>query len=175
MRGSAVRRLFALAVTASVLAIPGKPSFSAESRETSTLRGAGALKVFVRLKVGDAGAQRLGLTQNQLQTDLEAKLKKAAIPLAKNAGSYLVLSVSILSISHPTVDGILAYVSTAQLKFLQGATLDANGQRATVTTWDEVRFGAMSPAKDLDKRIRGSIGGLVDKFVADYLAENPAP
>jgi len=175
MTGSATRRFFVLAVTASLLAIVGKPSFSAESKERNTLRGAGALKVFVRLRTGDAAATRLGITQDQLQTDLEKKLQKAGIPLSKNAGSYLVLSVSILSISHPTVQGILAYVSTAHLKFLQGATLEANGQRATVTTWDEVRFGAMSPAKNLDQRIRGSIGGLADKFIEDYLAENPNP
>jgi hypothetical protein len=84
------------------------------------------------------------------------------------------MSVSLISISHPTVDGILAYVYTAQLKFRQGAVIDSTGKRASVTTWDETRFGAATPAQYLDIRIRQSINTLVSAFVKDYLSQNPA-
>jgi hypothetical protein len=78
----------------------------------------------------------------------------------------------MISISHPRIDGILAYVYTAQLKFRQGALIDSTSSRATATTWDEVRFAASSPTKNLDSRIRKSLGTLVSAFVNDYLAAN---
>lgn len=174
MKGSINRLVLVFALIMNLLVVLDKPSFSAESKEMETLRGVKAFDVFVRVRAGDAGAKKLGITQDQLQTDLEIKLKKAGIEVVRNAGPYLLLSVSIISISHPRIDGILAYVSSAQLKFRQGTVLDTTGTRATVTTWDEIRFGARSPSKYLDKHIRGSIGVLVDSFVADYLAVNSA-
>lgn len=172
MKGSVNRLVVVIALIMTMLVVLDQPSFSAESREKETLRGVEAFDVLVRVRAGDAGAKKLGITQDQLQADLETTLKKAGIKVVRNAGPYLLLSVSIISISHPRIDGILAYVSSAQLKFRQGAVLDTTGTRATVTTWDEIRFGARSPTKYLDKRIRGSIGALVDIFVKDYLAVN---
>ena len=151
-----------------------KPSFCGTSAERETLRGVKALNVVVKARIGDEGAKGLGISQGQLQADMEQTLRKAGIQVARNARPYLLLSVSLLSISHPTVKGVLAYVYTAQLKFRQGAVLDSTGTRASVTTWDETRFGAATPTKDLDKRIRKSVNALVGAFVEDYVAENPA-
>jgi hypothetical protein len=122
--------------------------------------------------MADAGGQGLGLTQEKLEKDLEKTLTTAGIKIAPNVKPYLLLSFSIISISHPRIDGILAYVYTAQLKFRQGALIDSTGTRATATTWDEVRFAASSPTKNLDRRIRKSINTLVSSFVNDYLAAN---
>ena len=172
MRRSVARAGIVFALTVGMLAVLDKPCFSAESQERETLRGVEALDVFVRVRAGDAGAKKLGITQERIHRDLEERLRKAGIKVVKDVGPYLLLSVSIISISHPTVDGILAYLSSEQLKFRQGAVLDANGKRATVTTWDEIRFGARSPTKYLDRQIRQSIDTLVDAFVKDYLAAN---
>jgi hypothetical protein len=70
------------------------------------------------------------------------------------------------------VDGNLAHVHTAQIKFRQGAVIDSTGTRASVTTWDETRFGAATPTKNMNARIRTSLNTLVGEFVKDYLAEN---
>lgn len=149
-----------------------QPSFSATSLERETLRGVAALNVLVTTRIGDEGAKGLGITKDQLQSDAEGTLTKAGIKVAKDVRSYLLVSLSIISISHPTVDGILAYVYTAQIKFRQGAVLDSTGTRASVTTWDETRFGAATPTKNLNTRIRNDLNTLVGEFVKDYLAEN---
>jgi hypothetical protein len=172
MRGSRNQLWLVLALIATMLAVFDKPSFSATSEERETLRGVEALRVIVRVRMADADAQSLGITQEGLQADLEKTLTTAGIKVAPNVKPYLLLSVSMISISHPRIDGVLAYVYTAQLKFRQGALIDSTGTRATATTWDEVRFAASSPMKNLDSRIRKSINILVSSFVNDYLAAN---
>ena len=157
---------------AAVILVFYQPSLAATSSERETLRGVAALNVLVTTRIGDEGAEGLGITDHQLQADAEGTLTKAGIKVAKNVPSYLLVSLSIISISHPTVDGILAYVYTAQVKFRQGAVLDSTGTRASVTTWDETRFGAATPTKNLNARIRNDLNTLVGEFVKDYLAEN---
>jgi hypothetical protein len=161
-------------MAALILVFP-RPSTPATSAERDTLRGVHAVNVLVKARLGDKGSKVLGITEEHLRADTEATLKNAGIQVDGNARPYLLLSVSLISISHPTVDGILAYVYTAQLKFRQGAVIDSTGKRASVTTWDETRFGAATPAKYLDIRIRQSINALAAEFVKDYRAVNPAP
>ena len=172
MRGGKDQLWMVLAVIAATVVIFDTPAFSATSEERETLRGVEAVRVLVRVRMADTGAQSLGLTQEKLQKDLEETLTSAGIKVAPNVKPYLLLSFSMISISHPRIDGILAYVYTAQLKFRQGALIDSTGTRATATTWDEVRFAASSPTKNLDSRIRRSISALVSAFVNDYLAAN---
>ena len=149
-----------------------QPALSATSSEMETLRGVEALNVLVTTRIGDAGAKGLGITKELIQADTERTLTKAGIKVAKNARPYLLVSLSIISISHPTVDGILAYVYTAQIKFRQGAVLDSTGTRASVTTWDETRYGASTPTKNMRAQIRGSISALVGEFAKDYKTAN---
>ena len=149
-----------------------QPGFSATSAERETLRGVAAMNVLVTTRIGDRGAQRLGITEDQIQADTEQTLTKAGIKVAKDVRSYLLVSVSVISISHPTVDGILAYVYTAQIKFRQGAVIDSTGMRASVTTWDETRYGASTPTKNMNAQIRASIRTLVTEFAEDYQAAN---
>lgn len=173
MRGSTNPLLLVLVLLTTMILVVPEPSLSATSAERDTLRGVKALNVLVKARLGDKGAQALGITDAQLKADTEKTLREAGIHVAGNVRPYLLLVVSIISISHPTVDGILAYVYTAQLKFRQGGVIDSTGERASVTTWDETRFGATTPATYLDVRLRQTINTLVDVFVRDYLAVNP--
>jgi L-lactate permease len=151
------------------------PCFSATSAERESLRGVQALRVLVKAAFPDEAARALGITEEQLRADAEQTLRKAGIHVADHAGPYLLLSVSILSISHPKVQGTFTYVYTAQLKFRQGAVIDSNGIRASVITWDETRFGASTPTQRLNALIRQSINALVGAFVSDFHAANPMP
>jgi hypothetical protein len=157
---------------ATVILVSSQPSLSATTAEMETLRGVPALNVLVTTRIGDKGAQGLGITKEQIQADTMKTLTKAGIKVAKNVRPYLLVSLSIISISHPTVDGILAYVYTAQIKFRQGAVLDSTGTRASVTTWDETRYGASTPTKNMNAQIRGSISALVGEFAKDYQTAN---
>ena len=159
-------------LTASTILVFDQPCFSSTSAERETLRGVAALNVLVTTRIDDEGAKRLGITKDQIQADTEHTLTKAGIKVAKNVRPYLLVSLSIISISHPTVDGILAYVYTAQIKFRQGAVIDSTGTRASVTTWDETRYGASTPTKNMNAQIRASIRTLVNEFAKDYQAAN---
>jgi len=161
-----------LFLTASTILVFDQPCFSSTSAERETLRGVAALNVLVTTRIDDEGAKRLGITKDQIQADTEHTLTKAGIKVAKNVRPYLLVSLSIISISHPTVNGILAYVYTAQIKFRQGAVIDSTGTRASVTTWDETRYGASTPTKNMNAQIRASIRTLVSEFAKDYQAAN---
>lgn len=165
--------LFAVPVLiTTMILVFAKPCFPATSAERETLRGVEALNVLVTTRIDDKGAKGLGITKDQIQADTEATLTKAGINVAKHVRSYLLVSLSIISISHPTVDGILAYVYTAQIKFRQGAVIDSTGMRASVTTWDETRYGASTPTKNMNAQIRASIRTLVSEFAKDYQTAN---
>ena len=172
MKYSASSLFIAPALIATTILVFAQPSFSATSAERETLRGVETLNVLVTTRIGDDGAKSLGITNDQIQADTEQTLTKAGIKVAKNVSPYLLVSLSIISISHPTVDGILAYVYTAQVKFRQGAVIDSTGERASVTTWDETRYGASTPTKYMNAQIRGSISALVGEFAKDYQAAN---
>jgi len=157
---------------ATMILVLAQPCFSATADERDTLRGVEALNVLVTTRIGDEGAKRLGITKDQIQADTVATLTKAGIKVSKDVRPYLLVSLSIISISHPTVDGILAYVYTAQIKFRQGAVIDSTGMRASVTTWDETRYGASTPTKNMNAQIRASIRTLVSEFAKDYQMAN---
>ena len=157
---------------ATMLPVFDQPVFSATSVERETLRGVTALNVLVTTRIDDEGAKRLGITKDQIQADTEQILTKAGIKVARNVRPYLLVTLSIISISHPTVDGILAYVYTAQIKFRQDAVIDSTGTRASVTTWDETRYGASTPTKNMNAQIRTYIRTLVMEFAKDYQAAN---
>jgi L-lactate permease len=177
MKGGAMKYstnpLFVVPVLiATMILVFDQPSFSATSSEKETLRGVGSLNVLVTTRIDDKGAKGLGITNGQLQADAEETLTKAGIKVAKNVSPYLLVSLSIISISHPTVNGILAYVYTAQIKFRQGAVIDSTGTRASVTTWDETRYGASTPTKNMNAQIRASVSTLVAEFAKDYQTAN---
>ena len=177
MKGSAMKYstnpLFVVPVLiVTMILLFDQPCYSGTSAERETLRGVAALNVLVTTRIGDAGAKGLGITKEQIHADTVKTLTKAGIKVAKNVRPYLLVSLSIISISHPTVDGILAYVYTAQIKFRQGAVIDSTGTRASVTTWDETRYGASTPTKNMNAQIRASIRTLVGEFAKDYQAAN---
>lgn len=167
-------RFFVLVSIVSALVLFDEASFASTSAERDTLRGIAAVRVLVKASFADEGARSLGITEEQLLADAEQTLRRAGIKVASNVQPYLLLSVSILSISHPRAEGTLAYVYTAQLKLRQGALIDSNATRASVTTWDETRFGASTPTQRLKELIRQSVNALVGDFIRDYRAANPA-
>jgi L-lactate permease len=175
MKQSATSFSLVLILASIALVMSSRPCLSATSAEKGTLRGVQGLRVIVKAAFPDEAARTLGITEDQLKADTEHTLRKAGIQVADQAGPYLLLSVSVLSISHPRVEGTLTYVYTAQIKFRQGAVIDANGIRASVTTWDETRFGASTPTQQLNALIRQSINALVGAFVSDFRAANPMP
>ena len=174
-------RAFPLA-TACLLAIPSQAAGQATDLERESLAGLDGLHVFVEdLR---QAAQEGGLKQDALRTYLEMRLRQARIPvlskdewLASERRPYLYLTVGALPV---TAGGGWAYRLGLEVRQracieggLEGQTglLSRNGGCSPFRTWGVVLLAITS--ESLPDQVRGTLAGLMDELVNDYLAMNP--
>ena len=89
------------------------------------------------------------------------------MPLGASS-NYVYVNVLVLSSDSPVVYSVSVH-------FNQGATLLANGNFQTVTTWDQDLTGVNGSRTGARDAIRDSISEYVDIFSNDYLTVNPQP
>jgi len=130
--------------------------------------------VMVWVKNIDPKIVPLGLTQEQVKTDVELRLRKAGIRVltekecrATMGHPYLSVSISIseIKISNDRV----GYAYGIGVNLYETVML-ARGFEAIGSIWSVSSIGAFG--KDANP-IPGSINDIVDKFINDYLAANP--
>ncbi len=130
--------------------------------------------VFVWVKNIDPKVVPLGLTRDQVKTDVELQLRKAGIRVlterecrATPGHPYLSVAISIseIKISHDRV-GYAYYIG---LSLIESVML-ARGFEAVGSIWSTGSVGAIG--KDASP-MRSIISGFVDNFINDYLAANP--
>ncbi len=120
--------------------------------------------------------ERDGLTKEQIQTDMELKLRMAGIKVLsreeafKTGGApYFYLNVAAMEIfsEHGASRGYIYYMSVS----LKERVLPVrNGDTVWGTTWERPGFlGVTTNLTD----IRQGAKDLVDYFINDYLAANP--
>jgi hypothetical protein len=116
--------------------------------------------------------ERIGLTRNQLQTDVELRLRKAGVRVLTQKECfetpgmpYLYVLIHIGFIKH--LDGYI-FATTVSLK--QTVRLAGGGQTIG-SIWEGRGLGFVGPEKI--GQIRGMINDRVDDFINDYLAANP--
>ena len=130
----------------------------------------GLKAIFVSVADINPEVERLGLTKNQIKTDVELRLRKAGVRvltekewLGTPAMPYIAVMVNVvISGDHYACSGTVA------LK--EAVTLD-NGFKTIGAIWDTGYTGA--GRKENIRKIRESVGDLVDKFINDFLAANP--
>jgi hypothetical protein len=119
----------------------------------------------------DAQAERLGLTKQQIQTDVELRLRKAAIrvepPKDSNDFNSLYINVNILDLEN----GLFTY--SARVEFQQTVFIPRLKKEFLVSTWIKASIGAVGRNKA--SFVRESVADLVDIFINDFLAVNPKP
>lgn len=139
----------------------------------SSLRGLPG--IFLLVQGLNPEIEREGLTQDQIQSDIESKLRTAKIKLlskeqyAKTPGTPLLHVVpAILKV---TVGVISLYTYTVIVRVSQSVHLVRKPAIETPGfTWtSEGTCGAVRSAGD----IRSKIVGEVDKFISAYIAVNP--
>jgi hypothetical protein len=123
----------------------------------------------VAVVVEDPGADAIkdGLTIDQLQTDVELRLRKAGIKVSKEVSPYLYVNAHLLKST--TYPGLYAY--HCEVSFQQRVTVMANGVVAYAATWSTGGIGIVGQA-DM-KTVRDDVGDLVDSFLNAYLSVNP--
>ncbi len=130
----------------------------------------------IRVIVGKLTPEALdyGLTADQLQTDIELKLRLAGIKVTStpsNSGQLF------LSVSHKEIKSdktAVAFYAHVGLNFHQLVTLYGNKNQVSASTWtDDVIFaGRPSQGTDLTRQV---VRDSIDTFINDYLAANPKP
>jgi hypothetical protein len=149
--------------------------------EKESLKGLSGVYVFLNLTEDSPSLEKDGLTETQIRTDVEIRLRKAGIRVltieeAKELPRRPALSVTLLASKSEALTKVLGeniYAFTIQIDFKQTATLyhSTDSKVFLVTTWSNSAVGMTS--KRNIRTIREGIGDYVDKFINDYLAANP--
>jgi hypothetical protein len=134
----------------------------------------GVKGIYVLVEELHEGAKTTGLTEKQLTTDIELKLRLAGIKvntrkeaIASNGRPYLLVNITAVGDEY----GYSYFVS---LEFKQTVHLERKSKLLIVaaTTWGRGRVGSRSKSQ-LKGGIRDSVKDKVDLFLNDYLTANP--
>ncbi len=121
----------------------------------------------------DPEAERLGLTRDQLKTDVELRLRKAEVrvltmeEVVKAPGKPL-LYVNVNTATKPG-SPLCTYSIKVQLKTNAAV---ASGSKIPGVVWHTTGYGGTCKITNIT-RIRNVVGDQVDLFINDYLAANP--
>lgn len=151
-----------------LLLLPGiSPALTDQQRVLVGLKGVGVLVENIR-----PDAERLGLTRDQITTDVELRLRKAGIRVLSREERYKTPGMSYLYVNVNTAINlnalICAYSVSVELK--EWVKL-ANGFKTPACIWITGSVGLT--ATDRLNKIRDSVGDKIDIFINDYLAANP--
>jgi len=140
-----------------------------------SLTGIDALYVFVQGLTEET--QKAGLTTEQIQTEVEDKLKQMGIRVVSEEESLRIAGSSVLyvNISAHKRTRTAAFVYHVDVGILQRVTLVRDPIiRPMSITWNKGQLG-YCPSSGLAKSLRGTVGYLMDRFQEDYRAANPKP
>ena len=143
-----------------------------EPRET--FRGLPGVQVVVEPLKPDA--EQDSLTESQLQTDVELRLRKAGIRvltrqerLATPGGPFLYVNVNTWK-SPPGFPGV--YIYAFEVRLTQRVVLERDIDIAThAGTWTASAVGKVGAARLRD--IREHVGDIVDAFINDFVIAQP--
>lgn len=150
-------------------------AFAVLSEKQLSLAGIKTLCVFVQELTEET--KKAGLTREQIQTDVERRLKREGIRVvseeecAELAGS----PVLYVNISAPKMKYTAAFVYHIDLGLLQKVALVRDPKiRIMGVTWTRGRLG-YCPERTFVTSVRETVEYLMDEFVEDYLAANRKP
>ena len=154
------------------LLIPNLAQGQSNARRES-LRGLGGVEVLVE-KI-DPQAERFGLTQSQVQTDTELRLRKAGIRVlseentAKQGSPFLYVNINTSEAKEKAISGVFSYSIVLELR--QRVILERDTSiRVMGTTWTITSKGVVGQNKL--PSLREIVADYVDEFINDYLAVN---
>ena len=133
-------------------------------QDRATLRGIRDIRVRVERLQPDIEGH--GLTRDELQTDVELRLRRNRVRVAEGASAYLYVNLNTLRDSQLP----LVFFST-MVSLNQPVTLARDPSvKAIATTWYLASVGSVGASKT--QTLREAVAEEVDKFVNAYLAAN---
>lgn len=163
---SASRLAMAL-LALSLVGIGGAPRALAadDSVSRSSLKGLKVIGLVVERIPPEA--EKEGLTREQLQKDVELRLKDSGVTVAKEAGGFLYVTVQ----TSPAPDASVHSYSVG-LEFTQPVLLVRDTQILVLgTTWSLSATGTAAQGKLSLARV--DVVNLVDRFISAYRSVNP--
>ena len=145
--------------------------------ERPRLAGVKQFKVVVEDFADEAAAAGIGLTKEQVRTDVELRLREHALPVTDKAAAYVYVKVEIINLGvagEVQKESPLAMINALHVtvSFSQPVRLVANSELASATTWSMDYIGIAGNDRALP-RVSSTIRDFVDSFSNDYLAANP--
>ena len=158
------RPRLALSAIAVLLLASGSRMFAADSKYArETLRGINSVSVLVEDL--DADEVRDGLTKDQIQTDVELRLRKAGINVVPQGSPTLYIDANLLKDTN-------LYIYDCSVALEQFVTVETNGVSTIAPTWSGATTGRVG-SSNMPRAIRNTVGDLVDKSLNAYLSVNP--
>ena len=155
-----------LYICALFLVLLGASPFSfGQSADVKSLQGLHTIRVLVE-RLGPDG-RRVGLTSQQIKTDVELQLRKVGIRVDESVSEFVYVNASIVE-----AENIEHFVYSLEVAVEQPVTLRRNSSFLTATTWDTGYVG-IAPQGRARNAIRENLRDLVNDFLNDYLAVNP--
>jgi len=155
----------------------GKVFASDGERTPRLLEGLRGITVMVLPISPDA--ERNGLKRDQIQTNIELKLRKAGIKiltereLEKPGFPYLNVNLSVAKDKNPELYGYDIKVEMYKQEIQNPQDeIETAMQAISIKAWSSELTGSAS-GSDLKNRVEEQLSNAMDKFVSDYLAANP--
>src|SRR6266487_6788482 len=166
--------LAVLALLSATLASPlvGQGDNSSSRQTLAGLRG-----VYVDVELKTDEAQRSGLTEVKLRTDVELKLRQAGIKVVafEETGDTLglpTLFVGVSAVPLKTLGGLYAISVTVDI--FQPIALVRNPSTVAVgETWQAAGVCGAAGADNVEEIARKAVRDMTDQFINAYLAVNP--
>jgi hypothetical protein len=159
------RKIAAVAMVVAFFLVPGVSHAVPNKKALVGLKG-----VYVIVENMDPQAENLGLRADQIETDVELRLRKAGVRVLTKEEIFKTtgmpsLCVNVLAL---VARGLVTY--SVEVELSEIVTLD-RGFRTHGVIWSDGGTGNVD-IRSIGK-IRESVGDKVDKFINDYLAANP--
>jgi hypothetical protein len=140
-------------------------------QERSTL--ANRPRFYVIVEVLD-DAQQCGLTEPQVQTDVELRLRRSGVvvdPRTERHGLLLYVNIHAHALTPKSEGAGLGCVYNISVEFHQLVKLLLDGRETLAPTWLTGMLGVTADTSG--RQIRDALGDLVDRFLNDWLSVNP--
>lgn len=118
--------------------------------------------IYVLVEDLQENVKKVGLTTNQIQTDIEIRLQRAGLKINKDAKQTIYVNVNSINIDSYS----MAY--SIHISLQQNAVLSRDKSLSSdATTWSVGQIGVMSNSNT--RKIRDTISDFVDEFINKYL------
>jgi hypothetical protein len=133
----------------------------------------GLTGVWVGIEPLDPDAEKDGLSEDQIQTDVELRLRMAGIKVLTQEQRLATPGMPLLYIRLNTFIYERSYPFSINISLIQSVSLKRDPQISIdqATTWNVGDVGCVGPANV--KQIRDVIKDHVDKFINAWLSVNP--